>query len=468
MDRRLCVDYSIVLTSPVMSRSRTGELEPLVDSFQHDAHRPRSTEALQALKKIASLVKPIMRQRNWIVGTLCEFYPEENNLLGLNINRGQKICLRLRHPGDERQFLPIEQVTDTMLHELCHNVIGPHNQEFHALWDQLRDEHEALVRKGYTGEGFLSEGRRLGGQRLPMHEAKRRARAAAEKRKVLTTGSGQKLGGAPVLRGTDIRRVIADAAQRRIDVMKGCASGTDKGRQIAHDVEVKKEGIATTKAEDDDENEQVIMQAYIDLIQEEDCEKYGKSYVPPSESNPAGMRGTGSSPPWNSHPLLAEQANMEKIVRKASEPRHPLIPASSRPVSKAEPTPELPNIDQPTISDDSSDTWTCDICTLVNPLQFLTCDACGTERPSKYYDPSIFSDVPSYPSRPTSTNRSWDREKPNALKPRLNTVESLARLQEQEASKPAKPIGWTCTYCGNWMEQQWWTCADCGNMKTTS
>lgn len=451
-----------------MSRTHSGELEPLVDSFQHDAHRPRAAEALRALQKIASLVKPIMRQRNWRVGTLCEFFPEERNLLGLNINQGQKICLRLRYPGDERQFLPIEEVTDTMLHELCHNVHGPHDQHFHALWDQLRDEHEALARKGYTGEGFLSEGRRLGGQRLPMHEAKRRARAAAEKRKALTAGSGQKLGGTPVLRGTDIRRVIADAAQRRIDVTRGCASNTDKGRQIAKDVEIKKEGVTTTKAEDDNEDEQVVMQAYIDLIQEEESEKYGGAYIPPSESNPAGMRATTSPPPRSNHPLLAEQANVEKIIKQPTKTQPPPpIPVNTKPLNaKPEYKPLAPAPVDITNSHPSPppETWTCDICTLVNPLQYLICDACGTERPSKY------ADRPSYPPASTINNnaRQLEKEKPNGLKPRMNVVQSLARLKEQEASKPAKPMGWTCGYCGNWMEQQWWTCAGCGNMKTSS
>ena len=93
------------------------EIDPLVVEYQHDKHRPRESEALLILQKIASLVKPIMRQRDWKIGTLSEFYPAQKNLLGLNINAGQKICLRLRYPSDERQFLPLEQVVDTMLHE---------------------------------------------------------------------------------------------------------------------------------------------------------------------------------------------------------------------------------------------------------------------------------------------------------------------------------------------------------------
>ena len=93
------------------------EHEPAIAEFQHEKSRHREAEALHMLRKIASLVKPIMRQRGWRVGVLTEFYPEERNLLGLNINRGERICLRLRHAGDERQFMPLEQITDTMLHE---------------------------------------------------------------------------------------------------------------------------------------------------------------------------------------------------------------------------------------------------------------------------------------------------------------------------------------------------------------
>jgi hypothetical protein len=93
------------------------EQDPLVLEYQHERHRPREAEALLMLRKIASLVKPIMRQRSWKVGILCEFYPQARNLLGLNVNAGAKICLRLRYPSDQNQFLPLNEVVDTMLHE---------------------------------------------------------------------------------------------------------------------------------------------------------------------------------------------------------------------------------------------------------------------------------------------------------------------------------------------------------------
>lgn len=93
------------------------EHDPVVLEYEHEKFRPREAEALQTLRKVASLVKPVMRQRGWRVGILTEFWPPEKNLLGLNWNKGQKICLRLRYPFDEKQFLPLEEVVDTMLHE---------------------------------------------------------------------------------------------------------------------------------------------------------------------------------------------------------------------------------------------------------------------------------------------------------------------------------------------------------------
>lgn len=58
------------------------EVDPLITDYSHLKDKPREAEALRALQKIASLVKPVMRQRGWHVGTLAEFYPDERNLLG--------------------------------------------------------------------------------------------------------------------------------------------------------------------------------------------------------------------------------------------------------------------------------------------------------------------------------------------------------------------------------------------------
>ncbi|KAL8945988.1 MAG: hypothetical protein Q9222_007554 [Ikaeria aurantiellina] len=433
------------------------EHDPLVSEYQHEKQRPRESEALQALRKVASLVKPVMRQRGWRVGILTEFFPPETNLLGLNWNRGQKICLRLRYPGDERQFLPLEQVVDTMLHELCHNVHGPHNEAFHNLWNQLRDEHESLIRKGYTGEGFLSEGRKLGGgyNRIPMHEAQRRARAAAEKRRTLTAGSGQKLGGAGVRRGQDIRQVIADAAQRRIDIMRGCGD-TDTAR-VKEIVDQTNRSGFKTMAEEDDANEEAIMLAYIDLVQEEEREKYGNDYVPPSKDNPAGSQGRIPFTPI----VKSESGTAAKPpVPHDTKPKPPERGEGGAPI----PT-HIFDLDDPTSASDFSTSWTCNICTLVNPPTYLSCDACGTDRPSPPPSPPNSSNTRRPPS---SANPSLNNDRSRIPKKtdKLDNIRSLSAAIEQKAQ--SQPVGWECVSCGNWMESQWWTCGRCGTMKTKS
>jgi hypothetical protein len=59
------------------------ELDALVSSYTHLKKFPREKDALIMLKKIASVVKPIMRARGWKVPVLAEFYPDEANLLGI-------------------------------------------------------------------------------------------------------------------------------------------------------------------------------------------------------------------------------------------------------------------------------------------------------------------------------------------------------------------------------------------------
>ncbi|KAJ5103911.1 hypothetical protein N7532_004440 [Penicillium argentinense] len=435
------------------------ELDALIGEYRHEKKRPRESEALFMLRKVASVVKPIMRQRAWRVGAICEFYPRQSNLLGLNVNSGQKICLRLRYASDQKQFLPFEQVVDTMLHELCHIVHGPHHREFHALWNQLRDEHEELVIKGYTGEGFLSEGKRLGGSRIPIDEARRQARAAAEQRRLISKTSGKRLGGTRHLRGTDIRKLRADAAQRRAEVMNGCASGTDRSTELAK--EASQNGFRT-KAEEDDANEEAILQAFIELIQEEEREKYGSSYIPPSQENPAGPR-TAESP----NPSIPQGSSQAEASSAPKEQQ----------ISKPEKTPTLFDLTADNSADNSSyeTPWTCPTCTLENPASYLCCDACASERPVPSSSaPGASSGGTERPKQNNTKKRQHQAEEEKdgppardtfAFKNRTRALDTLASLQRDHSKRP---LGWLCDQCGSFMETQWWTCSACGKMKQSS
>ncbi|KIX98711.1 uncharacterized protein Z520_05172 [Fonsecaea multimorphosa CBS 102226] len=481
-----------------MAYTRGTELDPLVDHFRHLSTKSRANEALHILQKTASIVKPIMRIRNWRVGMLCEFIPDDPYLLGLNENRGEKIYLRLRYPGDETQFLPFENVVDTMLHELCHIVHGPHDQAFNALWDKLRDEHETLLRKGYTGEGFLGKGNRLGGRGIPRPELQRQARAAAERRRqvsVLSQGSGGKVGGQGILRGQNVREIIAAAAEKRNRISRGCASATpDMGRKIMQEEAVKKEKVTTTKAEQADEDEAALMQAYIDMIQEEEAQMVGPGYVPPSQQNPTGgiQKGNSIFPPVDTRSLREQQLQIERQLQqqqaqtggKEYEPE--TKPKATKPKATKPNTPPL-NHPPPLLPQDE-ETWTCEVCTLINPINYLLCGACETERPAIYSQPAN----PTFPSN-SSSSRSNSRPKPSQANtslprsraynaahpthpstsalggPRLGAADNIARFEAAAKEKAqTKPLGWTCGQCGTWMEDQWWTCSVCGRMKDTS
>lgn len=329
----------------------------------------------------------------------------------------------------------MEQVVDTMLHELSHNVFGPHDEKFHALWDELRKEYEGLVSKGYTGEGFLSNGNRLGGRRMPHDEAMRIRRAAAEKRAVLSKGSGQKLGGAAVPLGSDMRKVIADAIERRSTITKGCGSGGNKNSQEIEAIsdQANRNGFKT-KALEDMANESAIAQALWELHQEDEMQKYGSAYVPPTMSSGFDTR-SGS--------------DVSQASSSSSAPRSPILSHKDRlgpslPDKWPAPSPYPPRSKTDPVAtikteNENPKFWTCPACTFAeNPMLHLCCDICETEQPMS---------VTHAPARPKAVSNS------KYTKP-----------------APAVPISktWFCHKCANEMENQWWTCSECGTFKLES
>ncbi|EJD45753.1 WLM-domain-containing protein [Auricularia subglabra TFB-10046 SS5] len=199
-----------------------------VHKFTHLKDKPNAARAQAILERMASLVKPIMRKHDWHLPALAEFFPKNANLLGAHgnprhpgadVNRGQKILLRLRPAFDEAAFLEEEDILGTMLHELTHNVHGPHDEKFYKFLGTLEDELDALRRSGYAGEGFHTPGVRLGAgasHDLPPHLARKKALEEAEKRcktAGLSKAGGSRLGGGT--RGTAGKSLRELAAEVR-------------------------------------------------------------------------------------------------------------------------------------------------------------------------------------------------------------------------------------------------------------
>ncbi|KAI5776520.1 Zn-finger in Ran binding protein and others domain-containing protein [Geopyxis carbonaria] len=353
----------------------------LIDSYTHLTDKPASAAALTLLRKVASLVKPIMLARGYHVGTLGEFFPAQTNLLGININGGQKILLRLRPHYDAGRFLPEAAVVHTMLHELTHNVHGPHDERFYKLLGELTAEYEKLRASGYSGEGFYSDGKRLGGRRVPAAEARHRAALAAQRRLQMGNGGGRRLGGVqPAPRpGPTMRERLAAAAERRARDQQTCGATQDTGRI---EREAGREQGTRTTAEDDDAADREYMEAALAQIAEMEKQERGwrevdgvvwidddddDAMVAAVEAVEAGMAAEAGARGWDCGvcTLINQEPALQCGACGAVRGEHTVPTAVNRPPPPPPPPPPR------------SSTWECHQCGLHNDEQWWTCEVCG-------------------------------------------------------------------------------------------
>ena len=187
---------------------------------------PNNDKAKEFLDRLAKMTAPIMLRRKWKVKNLKEFYPTNQCLLGMNINRST-ICIRLRNPSDQTRFLEWHDILGTMCHELAHMNISPHNAAFYKLWDEVSDEvqNDSLGISSTSSMSGVSV--KIGGKVVSKEKITQSAADAAIKRQKLnelSSGSGQKLGGnnGKPLSQEKLRELMAIAAERRIIDDKWC------------------------------------------------------------------------------------------------------------------------------------------------------------------------------------------------------------------------------------------------------
>jgi hypothetical protein len=267
-----------------------------------------------------------------------------------------------------------------------------------------------------------------------MHEARRLARAAAERRRVLSAGSGQRLGGAPLRPGADIRRVIAGAAERRNMPEQGCGNLNHNEKEIRDISDTATRNGFRTQAEEDEANEAAIAQALWELVQEDEKAKYGSSYIPASAEHPEGSQSMAT---------LARGSPGNGTYGEESSDTSPPVPLATKPTTQ--PTAVM-----------SSGEWACSTCTLHNPANYLCCEACGSPRSED------------------QTKQLQQQRK--ALKRPRTVVDLTSSPQGKKtaagsapaAPEPPKPATWQCSWCGKEMDRMWWTCSACGRMKDNS
>lgn len=191
----------------------------------------RADEAKQILEKVCWQVQPIMKKRRWRVPLVVEFLPRSANLLGLNTNAGEQISIRVRRTQDG-DFFPFEDLLGTMLHELVHNEIGPHNAKFYAMLDELQKECDDLMDRGVggSGAGFDLDGVKLSSEAhnpTSLRDARLKALSAAEERlkKQKLIGTGGRLGGRAPPKDRTPGQMAAEAAMRRLKDDAWCHTG---------------------------------------------------------------------------------------------------------------------------------------------------------------------------------------------------------------------------------------------------
>ncbi|KAG6634720.1 hypothetical protein CIPAW_12G136700 [Carya illinoinensis] len=296
--------------------------------------KPGEDEARKILERIAKQVQPIMRKHKWRIKVLSEFCPNNPSILGLNVGGGVHVKLRLRRPNRDWDFFPFDQVLHTMLHELCHNVHGPHNASFYKLWDELRKECEELMAKGITGmgEGFDLPGRRLGGfsHQPPLSSLHRSALEAAEKR----ARSGSLLPSGPRRLGGDNTIMVA------LSPIQAAAMAAE--RRLQDDIWC---GSQSCKASGDEESSSGILHGFVS-----------------SEQSGGRSRLDGCS---SAH-------SVDAIPQKRSQESGPLSSDLGSSVD---------TIRDRTLNPEEFPMWECGTCTLLNAPLAPMCELCSTQKP---------------------------------------------------------------------------------------
>ena len=132
------------------SRLALGPVAPgfgAIETLPNLPDRARAAAMLHALASDVGIAS-VMKARGWRVGVLEEMFPEGQVgvsavcVMGLNVNAGERIKLRLR-TDDLAGFRPPLSVMAVLYHELAHNVHAEHDGSFFAL---MRDvEREACA-----------------------------------------------------------------------------------------------------------------------------------------------------------------------------------------------------------------------------------------------------------------------------------------------------------------------------------
>jgi hypothetical protein len=317
---------------------------------------------------------------------LVEIYPKQQSLLGFNVNSGRKIALRLRHASNHNDFLDQDSIVETMLHELAHNLRGPHDDIFFQHLDTLTREWYELQTSSsglLPGQGFLTEGARLGGAAISLDPTIARQRAAemAERRKrmaeLMENGAGRRLGGDNASSPASLAAARAEAAERRRNITYNCPSSSLQDTAAAAQEQAEEEllhGIQViTIGDEDSDNDQRgsnSRRASPALKKEASSSDEDDLVIVDVKKAVPKKRVQTRSDSTPSH--------LVKQTRAAAALRSNLLTKESRELAASQQSRESSTSSHVTFS---SRSWNCQRCTLLNSSVALICQACDDIRP---------------------------------------------------------------------------------------
>ncbi|PCH36399.1 WLM-domain-containing protein [Wolfiporia cocos MD-104 SS10] len=210
-------------SSSASSQYTFHRIEPL-------SHLPDPAAARSVLTRLANdpAIRHIMQKNQLSVGILTELAPHEQpHLLGLNVNAGQAIKLRLRTDRYDG-FLLYNDVRRVLCHELSHNRWSEHDDNFKEMNSRLNREVAEFERLQREGTHYLSGS---GDVYTPSSELEAEAQA------YVLGGGPQTLGGTHSGSATDEsreerRRRVLEATMHRLrkeeeELEHMCGTATD-------------------------------------------------------------------------------------------------------------------------------------------------------------------------------------------------------------------------------------------------
>lgn len=279
---------------------------------------------------------------------------------------------------------------DTMLHELCHNVHSEHDKQFYGLLDQVKQEWTMLSSKGYQGEGFFSQGKRLGTGHLfykpsissaASAQDRKRIKSAAERRARgdMFIGEGRRLGDGGANSPLDVPRPRPRPRPAGSSVElrpQPAGSSVELRPQPADSVGVATPGGRRLGRLGADEGD--IFELDIDPKQ---------LAAMAAERRAKDQKRCGAKQAGADMRRETERAQREGTTTQAGDignvidlddlqdydlgdiPAAPVLATPSKPASS-------PSLGVTSLSSD----WTCQKCTMVNPPLYLSCQVCQYER----------------------------------------------------------------------------------------